>query len=256
MIKILNKLIFIIKILINKNHFYNTAKSQNNNEENEYIEYLSGNIQNRYFVEIGFHNLEFNSINLVKKNFSGLMIDGGRFVNVLVLKVIFFILKKKISIKWNYVKKNNIINLLDTKKIGIFSIDIDGNDFWILKEVLDKKIYPEVIICEYNASFLNHSITVPYEDSFNRILKHPSGFYHGASLSALYSLMSEYNYYLVKNIAGVNLFFVNKQIKDSLFLNHFKPDEIYQEGKLRNKWSKLSAKEQYDKIKHLKFVNI
>ena len=54
------------------------------------------------------------------------------------------------------------------KNIGCLSLDIDGNDYWILKKIINENICPEVIITEYNASFLDKSISVPYDESFDR----------------------------------------------------------------------------------------
>ena len=61
-----------------------------------------------------------------------------------------------------FVNKKNI-NSLIPKKLGVLSIDIDGNDYWILNEILSTKQNIEMIVVEYNASFLDNCITVPYD---------------------------------------------------------------------------------------------
>ena len=99
-----------------------------------FLDYLSNFIENKNFIEIGFHHLEFNCISLVKKNFRGLMIDGGRPINILLLKFITFILKKDITILRKYLTKDNILESIRFKNIGCLSLDIDGNDYWILKK--------------------------------------------------------------------------------------------------------------------------
>ena len=70
-----------------------------------------------------------------------------------------------------FVNKKNI-NSLIPKKLGVLSIDIDGNDYWILNEILSTKSNIEMIVVEYNASFLDKCITVPYDENFNRHIKH------------------------------------------------------------------------------------
>ena len=94
-IKFINKIIFLIKFTFDSELFYKTSKSQNENRENIFLDYLSNFIVNKSFIEIGFHHLEFNCISLIKKNFKGLMIDGGRPINIFLLKFIIFMLKKK-----------------------------------------------------------------------------------------------------------------------------------------------------------------
>ena len=47
------------------------------------------------------------------------------------------------------------------------AMDVDGNEYWLIDKILSKEIIPEVIITEYNASFLDYSITVPYDKDFD-----------------------------------------------------------------------------------------
>ena len=255
-IKFINKIIFLIKFTFDSELFYKTSKSQNENRENIFLDYLSNFIVNKSFIEIGFHHLEFNCISLIKKNFKGLMIDGGRPINIFLLKFIIFMLKKKITILRKYLTKDNVLELISFKNIGCLSLDIDGNDYWILKKIIDENISPEVIITEYNASFLNKSISVPYDELFDRKIKHKSGFYHGASLLAFYKLLQVKNYHLVQIIGGANAVFVNENIIKKTGLVSFLPDAIYEECLFRNKWSNTTAKEQFEIIKHLKLENV
>ena len=54
------------------------------------------------------------------------------------------------------------------RKLIFFSLDIDGNDYWVLKELNTDKI--KVICCEYNHYFGNNvKKTIPYNP--NHILK-------------------------------------------------------------------------------------
>ena len=133
------------------------------------------------------------------------------------------------------------------------SIDIDGNDYWILKKIVESNIFPEVIVVEYNASFLDRSISIPYDELFDRKKKHKSGFYHGASLLAFYRLLDAKNYNLVKIVGGANAIFINDYLLKKTKLAKYTPDEIYEECLLRNKWSNLTAKDQFEIIKHLEF---
>ncbi len=256
--KIVFKIIFLIRIIFSNNFFFKFAKSQNNNEENLFLKKVSKKIKNKYFVEIGFHNTEFNSISLIEKNFSGMMIDSGRFLNVILMKIILFLIGKsrKVKVKHFHVETKNIKSIFGKKNVGIVSIDIDGNDFWIAKKILEIGIKPSVFIVEYNPSFLNFSCSVPYSKNFDRFEKHESGLYHGASLKAFEKMFKKYNYNLIKVIGGINAVFFSKEtIKENNF-NILNSTNNYKEGKIRNKIIKQNAKEQFKRIRHLKLIKI
>jgi len=94
------------------------------------------------------------------------------------------------------------------EKIGILSIDIDGNDYWVWDAI--DVISPVIVIVEWNSVFgPRHSVTVPYDPFFDRRKAHYSCLYWGASISAFEALGLSKGYSLVgSNIAGNNLFFV------------------------------------------------
>ena len=70
--------------------------------------------------------------------------------------------------------------------IGILSIDIDGNDYWIWNEI--EVIKPDIVIIEYNARLGSKlSLTIPYKSNFNRMKNLKTNNY-GASLNALNKL--------------------------------------------------------------------
>lgn len=74
----------------------------------------------------------------------------------------------------------------------MLSVDVDGNDYWFLKALLPAR--PAVVVVEYNASFGLNPVTVPYEPAFDRMAKHDSGWYHGASITALTKLCKTHGY--------------------------------------------------------------
>ena len=161
--------------------------------------------------------------------------------------------KFKVKVLHLFVKTNNILKILP-KKLGILSIDIDGNDYWILKEILSSKSNIEMIVVEYNASFLDKSITVPYDENFNRHSKHKSGMYHGASLKAFIKLLNSYNYCLINTTGGINAFFLKKKLLTKFDVKEINFEKGYQENFLRNAWSNTTAKDQFKKISHLDYI--
>jgi hypothetical protein len=99
-----------------------------------------------------------------------------------------------------------------TGDVDLLSIDIDGNDFWVWKAIT--AIRPRVVAIEYNASFgPDEPLTVEYDPHFDRKTKHSSGWYHGASITALAELGRRRGYALVGgDSSGINAFFVRKEL--------------------------------------------
>lgn len=98
---------------------------------------------------------------------------------------------------------------LQTKDIDLFSLDIDGVDYWIWKAL--KVVEPRVVLVEYHNVLGERSITVPYNPDFNRFNIHPD--YMGASLPAFVKLAKEKGYRLVGcNRYGYNAFFIRNGV--------------------------------------------
>jgi hypothetical protein len=198
------------------------------------------------FVEFGFHPTEYNCIDL--KEFKGLLVDGDKET----VKLANSLLSKQIEALNVFVTLENINIITDRfPQLGVLSIDIDSNDYWILEALLP--IGPHVIAVEYNASFGLNSITVPYDPDFERHAKHSSGWYHGASIIALTKLCERYGYKLVAVAsAGGNAFFA----QTASGLPALDPLTAYRENSLRNRWSKTTASEQWARIKDMAYVTV
>ena len=234
------------------------AISQNDNKDSEaLLRYAEELKVNKSFVEFGFGPFQYNSIGLTKQHYKGLLIDGTKSscdqgnkilksLKLNVTAICHWITLESLEPIIDFVKKND-------GKLGVLNIDIDGNDYWILKKLL-LHFKPEIICVEYNASFLLKNITIPYAANFDRHKTHSSGFYHGASITAFYNLLNQ-EYALVQNIGGLNLIFV----RNDFLLDKYKtlsPEEAYSENSLRNKWSNTTSKEQWNRIKDLKFIEV
>ena len=107
---------------------------------------------------------------------------------------------------------NDVIGSTDfSDGLGILSIDIDGNDYWVWKAIDTSE--PSIVIVEYNSLFgPEAAVTIPYSPAFTREAGHWSGLYWGASIGALTFLARSRGYELVAgNSAGNNAFFVRKE---------------------------------------------
>ena len=115
-----------------------------------------------------------------------------------------------------FITRDNINDLIRRNgvsgDIGLLSVDIDGNDYWVWERI--DCVSPAIVITEYNARFgAERAVTVPYDANFRRGTAHHSMIYYGASLRALTQLGNQKGYALVGcNSAGNNAFFVRRDL--------------------------------------------
>lgn len=197
----------------------------------------------RTFIEFGFHPAEFNCAALVSDH-AGLLIDGDAH-QVADARLS---LPDTIQIERKFLTLKNLDFIRDAfPRVGILSIDVDGNDYWFLDALIE--LSPAIIAVEYNASFLGHSVTVPYDPAFDRHEKHGSGWYHGASLVALHALASRYGYGLAAIAdGGGNAFFTRGGSLD--------PALAWRPTLLRDRRSGKNPSEQWAMVEHMPFVAV
>lgn len=180
------------------------------------INYLD--IPNKTFVEFGVEKyIESNTRFLLFNNkWSGLVIDGDEYnINYIKNDVVsyFFNLQSIAS----FITKDNINGLIKSrnfdKDLGLLSIDIDGNDYWIWQSL--ENINPVIIISEYNAEFGLNPWTIPYMEDFVWD-KVNNMYYWGASLTSLCDLADQKGYSFIGcNSQGNNAYFIrNDKMKD------------------------------------------
>jgi hypothetical protein len=170
------------------------------------------------FVEFGVENYRESNTRflLMHDNWSGLVIDGDeRNIDFIKRDAIFW--RYNLKADCAFVTRENINELLRRNglegDIGLLSIDIDGNDYWVW-EAIDV-VTPRIVIAEYNSRFgAERAVTVPYRSDFMRQAAHPSMIYYGASLAALVHLGDRKGYDFVgSNSAGNNAFFVRRDVR-------------------------------------------
>jgi hypothetical protein len=89
------------------------------------------------------------------------------------------------------------------------SLDVDGNDWWILRALLRGGYTPRVFVCEINPTLpRDPPVTVEYDPT----LSFANTNYFGASLSAFQQLAEAYGYQLVFIHMGINAFFVRREL--------------------------------------------
>jgi hypothetical protein len=207
--------------------------------EDGILQYITSRIgiPNKIFVEFGVENYtEANTrLLLINDHWSGLVIDGDP-ANIRFIKEDFIYWKYDITAVHSFVTKENIDGLIsgytDCRDIGLLSVDIDGNDYWVWEAI--GSISPRIVTCEYNSAFgPTEKVTVPYDPAFVRGRAHYSELYWGASLAAFCHLAEKKGYDFIGCAgAGVNAFFVRKDC--SAPFKKYTPEEGFRKSQNRD----------------------
>jgi len=244
------------------NEFERKVYSQNG--EDGILEFIFARIgtTNRTFVEFGIQDgRECNTANLsLRHGWSGLLMEADEEFADRAREFYRGELganADRVRIRRELVTTENIDRLLEdegiTGVIDLLSIDIDGSDLWVWEAI--SAIQPRVVVIEYNASFgPSLSVTTPYDAAFARFDKHPSGIYHGASLTALAKSARKRGYWLVGcESRGVNAFFVSETTETGSGLGEISPAIAFYPQDRR---SVLSPEEQLEIVCSLDVIEV
>jgi len=206
-------------------------------------------IENPIFVEFGVERyVESNTRFLAaNNNWAGLVIDGSK-ENIQYIKNDPIYWQHNIKAECAFIDKENINSLIEKNgisgDIGLLSVDIDGNDYWVWDAI--NIVNPRIVICEYNSLWgANLPVSTPYNPQFVRSDSHFSNLYYGASIKAFTELAKNKGYSLVgSNKAGNNIFFVRDDLVSNL-------DVVAPE----NAWVQSQFSEARDESGHLTFLS-
>jgi hypothetical protein len=221
--------------------------------------------EEQIFVEFGVQDyLESNTRFLLQgDHWRGLIIDGS---NQYMESV------RRSDLYWRHdltavdawIDRDNINDLIGGAgfkgDIGILSVDIDGNDYWIWEKI--DVVNPVIVVAEWNSVFgSKHAVSIPYDRAFDRATAHYSCLYWGASMRAFEYLAEMKGYALVgSNKVGNNIFFVRRDR-----LGRLKPlstEEAYVESRFRDSRDAqgnlnfLGGARRYEEIKNLPLVEV
>lgn len=193
---------------------------------------------NKIFVEFGIGNgLENNTLALLFDDWRGLWIDASA-SSIASIRTHFagIIQRGKLVVIESFITRANIDDLISANiergEVDLLSVDIDGNDYHVLKAI--SCIDPRVIVIEYNAKFAPPVLyCMDYAET--HMWKGDDCF--GVSLKFLEINLDKMGYCLVGcNLSGANAFFVRKELVADKFLapftaeNHFEPARYYLSG--------------------------
>lgn len=162
-----------------------------------------GTTETPFLVDFGAGTLNSglsNSRHLIESGWSGLLMDGNP-------------AEKNDIIKQEFITKDNIVSLFDKYNVpdefDLLSIDIDGNDFWVLEKILDSNYSPRVIINEFNGCIPEEEVKIM---QYNPEHTWGENDYYGASFQAFKLLLERHAYTLVHQIATTNMLFIRSDL--------------------------------------------
>ena len=157
-----------------------------------------------FFVELGAgdgYHLS-NGRDFIDRGWRGIMIDADNRGNE--------------QVKQHKITRENVNELLGLhdcpKEFDFLSIDLDGNDYWILERILSE-YKPKLIIAEFNASFpIDESKTIKYDPNFSW----EGDTYFGFTLKAGVKLAEKCGYKVIDQHADMNLFMLRNDYAEKL----------------------------------------
>lgn len=187
-------------------------------DEDGIIQYLIHKlpIPNQTFIEFGTETYEESNTRflLMNNHWRGMVLDASK-VDVDYIQNDPIYWQYDLQVKQTWITRQNINDLVRgsgfSEDVGLLSIDIDGNDYWIWEAIT--AIRPIIVVIEYNSLLGLEPLSVPYREDFSRTSAHYSNLYYGCSLGALRHLAHKKGYILLgSNVWGHNAFFIRADI--------------------------------------------
>ncbi len=133
----------------------------------------------------------------------------------------------RLQVKQAFIDRDNINGLISSHisdEIDFLSIDIDGNDIYILEAI--NVVNPRVIAIEYNGKF---PPPMSLAQRYNPDHRWDMSDYGGASLEAITKVADRKGYCLVGcGMVGLNAFFVRRDLTEDKFEAPFTAENHYQ----------------------------
>lgn len=241
------------------------------NGEDGILDYISYSLKldRPKFVEIGIGDYSESNTRFIFERTStkGMVIDCIENLEDKIKKRI-KIWKGDLKIINEKIDKENCIELLNQNNmledLDLFSLDIDGIDYWILKKL--PKYFSKIVVLEYNPTFgYDLEVTVPYSKDFVRNKYHPSNLCFGMSFKAAINIMKEKGFYFIgSNYLKNNAFFVSDKFKKDIYFEKLQIDmsklnteSNFRESRdLNNILTYLSGKDKIKEILNCEVVNL
>ena len=233
------------------------------NGEDGILDVLRSKLQSscRYFIEIGAADgIENNTAwLLVAEKYNGLMIEGDPWLaNRATRTIIPFSIGAECHNMFVTTEAvEEIKSLSFESEPDIFSLDIDGNDYYIAKAIFEAGFRPRIFVVEYNSVYgPDRSMTIEYQSDFVYSSAHSSHLYYGVSITGWRKFFEQQGYrFVTVDRNGVNAFFVDPDHFDEEFLDEVIATE-FEENRFQYRKFRMSSEEQFALIADQKYVEI
>lgn len=225
------------------------------NGEDGIIDVLSQRIKNpnRYFIEIGASDgLENNTTWLaLARRWSGIWVEGDAQTSRWSTWL-FSALNYGLETVHMFVDKENVSDLAQRAlhlDPDVFSLDIDGIDYYLAEVILNSAFKPKIFVVEYNSAFgPAASLTVPYDPNFRRGQAAGDDLYYGCSVAAWKHLFGRFGYrFVTVDLNGVNAIFVRCEEFETGFVDHIRGTD-FRENFAQLRSTKKSWEGQFESI--------
>lgn len=216
---------------------------------------------NRYFIEIGSADGIDNNTAwlLIAEKYNGIMIDGD---SKLIERAKRMVINYSIGAEcYNMFITRDSIPTLKSLSLhldpDVFSLDVDGNDYYVANALIEFGFRPKIFVVEYNSVYgKERCCTIKYDHAFNYLKAHPTGLYYGVSIQGWRRFFTSKGYHFVTvDRNGVNAFFADTNCFDHKFLDNI--DSLnYAENQLQLKTFRMTNDKQFKLIADQEFVEI
>jgi hypothetical protein len=233
------------------------------NGEDGILDVLRRNLRsgNRYFIEIGAADgIDNNTAWLVvAEKYNGLMIEGNP-------RLVERAMRTTVGYSVGTECRNMFVTRENAKRLravalyhdpDVFSLDIDGNDYYIAQAILDAGLRPKIFVVEYNSVYgPEKSMTIRYQDDFVFTKAHPTQLYYGVSIAGWRKFFQSSGYrFVTVDRNGVNAFFVDPKSFEERFLDSI--DGLgYAENQFQYRKFRQPSQDQFRLISDQQFVSI
>lgn len=171
------------------------------NGEEYWLKYIFDHLgtTNKHLVDLGaWDGTHLSNTRLLRElGWTAFLVDGKDFPDVYKA----------------FITKENILEILEAGKtpeeFDLLSIDLDGNDYWILDKLLTK-YKPRVIVSEYNSEHpVTDCKTIEYNPNF--IFQAPEDYY-GYTYGAGLKLADKHGYTIVWQNSNLNLYYLRNDL--------------------------------------------
>ncbi|HUQ20562.1 MAG TPA: hypothetical protein VM099_13185 [Gemmatimonadaceae bacterium] len=139
----------------------------------------------------------------------------------------------------------------------IFSLDVDGTDYYLAQSLFANGFKPKMCVVEYNSAFgPDARLAIPYDRPRSAMLEPRSKLYYGCSVNGWRTAFSDWGYkFVTVDTNGVNAFFVDPA-QFSMELIQQCTGLAFAENYAQRREFQVAWEGQWEKVRDLPFLEI